>query len=345
MSSSSSSSSSVKWIVAGVVGAAGVGYLLWKKRANAIAQKQAYPVVEQLFVHPIKGCRSFSPKTWKLTERGLEFDREWVVLKEGDPSTVITMRNCPKMARVIPTVDTDVGMLRITFDGDENGSSALAVPLVIDDARRGKNEVEFTLWGANGAAIDEGDAAAKWLSSRLGQKVRLYHASGLRDAGAVNETKRAILPKGNEVFGQDLSSIMLISQQTVAKIRKACGVPEVDAERFRANIVVDAGAADTEYTYRRMMLGTGIELTFVKHCERCVVPSVDNNGKMHPTCEPTKTLREKFSAPAEHAGPDAKAKPLAGINLYHSGTGLVWVGMQMQVLDTGAAPVFTKADK
>eukprot|EP00672_Neobodo_designis_P019943 CAMPEP_0174826972 /NCGR_PEP_ID=MMETSP1114-20130205/369_1 /TAXON_ID=312471 /ORGANISM="Neobodo designis, Strain CCAP 1951/1" /LENGTH=352 /DNA_ID=CAMNT_0016060551 /DNA_START=53 /DNA_END=1111 /DNA_ORIENTATION=+ len=344
-----SSSGSLKWLAAGALGVGAVAFYLWQRRRQAIAQRAAYPVIEELFVFPIKGCRGFSPKTWELTERGLHYDREWVVLKEGDPTTVITMRNCPKLARVVPTVDAETGHLKITFDGDDakDAGEPLIVPLAIDDGRlkvNKKHVVEFTLWGAKGSALDEGDVAAKWLSERVGQPVRLYHCFGGRDGGSASDTKREILPPGNEVFGADLSSIMMMSRQTVAKIRAACGVAEVCSERFRANVVVDTGSADAEYTYRRLKTSDGIELTFVKHCERCVVPSVSNDGKMHPACEPTRTLRERFSAPAAHDAA-GKAKPLAGINLYHTGTGLLWVGMQLEVVDTGDGPVWTKAEK
>lgn len=56
----------------------------------------------EILVYPIKSCGAFSVHdSWPLSETGLKYDREWMIVKNG---VSLTQKQIPEMCLIIPDV-------------------------------------------------------------------------------------------------------------------------------------------------------------------------------------------------------------------------------------------------
>ena len=65
------------------------------------------PVLEAIFVYPIKSCAGFSPREWPLGPNGLLFDREWALMDESGVG--LTQRRLPSLVTLRPRLDLAAG--------------------------------------------------------------------------------------------------------------------------------------------------------------------------------------------------------------------------------------------
>jgi hypothetical protein len=116
--------------------------------------------VTGLYYYPIKGCRGYALQTAVLDERGIVDDRRFLIVDAKD--RFVTQREHPQLALIAPCVEPRT--LSLTAPGTQ--------PVTIDThsptARR-----TVTIWRDTVEAIDQGEAAARWLSEYLGEPVRL----------------------------------------------------------------------------------------------------------------------------------------------------------------------------
>lgn len=69
---------------------------------------QQQPVLQQMWVYPIKSCAGFSPNAWPLGENGLLFDREWALV--GADGAALSQKKLPKLATIRPVIKLDEGV-------------------------------------------------------------------------------------------------------------------------------------------------------------------------------------------------------------------------------------------
>ena len=65
------------------------------------------PILEAIFVYPIKSCAGFSPEKWPLGPNGLLYDREWALVDEA--GAALTQKRHPKLAMLQPRIDLQAG--------------------------------------------------------------------------------------------------------------------------------------------------------------------------------------------------------------------------------------------
>src|SRR6202521_4576452 len=118
------------------------------------------PSIASLHIYPVKSCRGIALETSPVGERGLAFDREWMIV-DGD-GRFVTQRDVPRLALVEPSLTTAALELKAP------GSGRLAVPFSSEGAMR-----PVTVWRDDVQAVDQGDEAAAWLSSALQLPLRL----------------------------------------------------------------------------------------------------------------------------------------------------------------------------
>jgi len=112
--------------------------------------------VSGIYVHPVKSCRGIEVSSAKVTERGLEFDRQWMVVgKRGD---FLSQRKLPKMALIQPSL---IGTCLVL---DAPGMPQLWTPM-------GGNPgdiIEVRVHKDTCQGIDQGETTAWWFSRFLG---------------------------------------------------------------------------------------------------------------------------------------------------------------------------------
>ena len=126
---------------------------------------------------------------------------------------------------------------------------------------------------------------------------------------------------------------MLIGEDSLANLNEKLKEP-LPMNRFRPNFVVADSEAFAEDGWKKIRIGDAI-FNVVKPCERCVIPTIDQQTGIKTGVEPTKTLasfRTKKSI---------KKKVLFGQNLIVEKEGNVLrIGDKIEILETKNKPRF-----
>jgi uncharacterized protein YcbX len=218
-----------------------------------------------LFVHPVKSCARIAVDQALVTETGLEWDRQWMVVDEG--GVLVTQREQPRLALVQPTLRTNDLLLR--------APGMLALHLALDAVER---DTRVRVWNDELRAGDMGDLAAQWFSDFLGMRVRLARFDP--------EVERVCDPRWTRdaralTAFADAFSLLVLSSASIANLNERLqsrGGAAVQSDRFRPNIVLDGLDAHGEDWLDRIELDGpdgSVVLRVVKPCTRCSIPDVD----------------------------------------------------------------------
>ncbi len=231
-----------------------------------------------LFSYPVKGCAGVALREGGLGAAGLNHDRTFMVVDDGDGGFV-SQRNAPRMAVVRPEIDDDGTRLMLTAPGAE----AIEIKVDVNGARR-----DVRMHGAPFRGVDQGDPAAEWLSTVLGRPCRLVRVPPELDRVTSGETP------GTAGFA-DSSAVLVMAERSVAELNARLadrGVAPLPMDRFRANFVVDGWEEPhVEDRVRRFEVGSA-ELGFTKLAVRCAVTTVDQRRGERVGPEPLRTLAE-----------------------------------------------------
>jgi uncharacterized protein YcbX len=230
--------------------------------------------IASLHVYPVKSCRGIALDRVRVTATGLEHDREWmVVTPEG---RFLTQREYPRLALVVPSFPEDRASLRL----EAPGLPPLDVPL--ESARNGGDPREVTVWRSKCLAWDEGDAAARWLTSVLNRDVRLVRFDPARRRPADGGFD------GSAMFS-DGFPVLVLSQASLdelnSRLEKALPV-----NRFRPNVLL-GGCEPYEEDRIATITAGAVRLRHVKACTRCVITTTDQARGEVDGDEPLRTLK------------------------------------------------------
>jgi uncharacterized protein YcbX len=260
--------------------------------------------LSELNVFPVKSARGISVPEWRLGPRGLDHDRELLVV---DPDgRFVTMRERPRMALIETALEPGVLVLRT------HGRAPLQVSL----ADRGPERIQVQVWNDRVLAEPVGAEADDWLTRFLDTPCRLVRFPDQ----AHRQVDLAYAQPGDQVRFADGFSLLLIGEASLAALNARLAEP-LSMARFRTNLVASGGEPFAEDGWRRIRIGS-IELDLVKPCARCVITTVDEATGI-PGLEPLRTLATFRRR---------NGKVLFGQNLVHRGTGTLRVGDEIQVL-------------
>jgi uncharacterized protein YcbX len=263
--------------------------------------------ISQLNIYPVKSLRGITLEEATLTERGLAFDRHWMVVDAR--GRFVTQRERPTMARVAVRLEED----RLVLEHPD------AAPLSIPLRPRGLSRLAVSLWNDTCEALDEGAEAADWLTAVLGgvergrlhlvrfpeERRRAVEADYLR-----GETAHTAFPDGYPLLVAHQASLDRLNHRLVAK-----GLERVPMSRFRPNLVVEGEAPLAEVEWDALSLVSGVRLGLRKPCKRCKIITQDSHtGEAPVPKEPLKTLVEMDTQPGwQGAFFGQNAIPLDGI--------------------------------
>jgi uncharacterized protein YcbX len=237
-----------------------------------VKEEVGMATVAELISYPVKGCAGVSLDEAVLTDAGLAHDRGFMVV---DPDGKFrSQRRDPLLAVVQPAVSADGERLTLRAPGVDD----LCLEVDLDSARR-----DVTLFGDRYQGIDQGRAAAQWLSSLLGAPSRLVRVPPEHARVTDGQTP------GTSGYA-DSSAVHAISSATLRELhRRLPGVP-VPMSRFRPNIVIDGWQEPhLEDRVRRVTIGN-IQLAYAKLAIRCAVTLVDQRSGARAGPEPLRTL-------------------------------------------------------
>lgn len=247
--------------------------------------------IRSLHSYPIKSCAGISLQRSLITQAGLAFDREWVIVDQT--GTFMTQRTWPRMALITPDLNTDFLTL-----------SAAAMPAIRLPLQRSDDTpaaVPVRIWQSDTLGFDEGDAVAQWLSKFLQTSCRLLrvHPAAARVAspdhvdGWINKNKNWApdFPARHEFAFADGFPLLITNQASLDELNQQLQAKQqaaVPMDRFRPNIVLQ-GLESYDEDYLLGMRTNSLTFAFVKPCARCPIPNIDQSTA-HINNEPGLTL-------------------------------------------------------
>jgi uncharacterized protein YcbX len=231
--------------------------------------------VVELSYYPVKGCAGTSATEALLTPAGLAHDRSFMVVSEE--GVYRTQRRDPRLAVIRPAVTADGERLALSAPGTE------ALHLRVDSTG---TRQKVDLFGTAYQGIDQGDAAADWLSEVLRAPSRLVRVPPEHDRVTDGMTP------GTSGYA-DSCALHVVSRSTLGLLNRKLserGAGPLPMNRFRPNIVLDGwDEPHTEDRARHVRVGD-TELGYAKLAIRCAVTLVEQESGAKAGPEPLRTL-------------------------------------------------------
>lgn len=240
--------------------------------------------ISEINIYPIKSLKGISVGSALVEERGLQYDRRWMLTDRG--GIFFTQREFPKMARIGVEVMSDE--LRVMSDGFGHQS----IPFEPDMGERGR----VTIWNSVCYAEIYNGQVSEWFSDVLGTNCQLVYMP--------DTSRRSINPRFN--LGEEVVSfadgypLMVIGEGSLADLNKRIADSHEESDevptfqplpmnRFRPNLVVSDIDAFAEDAWQKIRIGEAV-FRSTKPCERCVMTTVDQSKGESGGKEPLKTL-------------------------------------------------------
>jgi uncharacterized protein len=268
--------------------------------------------ISQLFIYPIKSLQGISLPSSVVTDRGLQYDRRWMLV-DGD-NRFLTLREYPKMTLLKVALHQD-GLL---IESLENAGSNFKVPFSAGE----DNDLEsVTIWNATVEAKHVNKEADGWFSEMLGGVCKLVFMppASMRPV----DTTSGYSPGGKFVSFADAYPFMMVSEASMHDLNSRMKIPQT-ISRFRPNIIFSGGVPYQEDMMNDFKVGN-IHFTGLENCARCPIPTIDpETGVFNTDKEPLRTL-SKYRTRNKNIE--------FGRNVVHEGTGIISVGDEMRLLE------------
>lgn len=229
--------------------------------------------LSEIWIYPIKGLGGIRLRSSKVLEKGLEYDRRWMLVDEN--GVFMTQRDKPTMALFKLKIEKEE--LKITYSPTSMVHSISLHPNRLEKSER------VVIWDDTVTAQEVGNETSAWFSSILNLKCRLVYFP--------EENSRAVDPayKVNEehVSLADAYPFLIIGQEALNYLNSKL-TETIPMNRFRPNFVFTGGEPNEEDTWRNFTIGSN-RFVGVKPCARCAVPTI-NQETAEKGIEPTRTL-------------------------------------------------------
>jgi len=250
--------------------------------------------ITDLFIYPVKSLKGIALDNSQTGQRGLEFDREWMITDNA--YNFISQREIELMT----TIETKIDSSSLILSSPQN--RRLKVPLESNRI----NKVKVMVWDDYCDAYDEGDEASSWLTEALGT----HKGSSLRLVRFDQKHKRLVPKKYlNGVHAESAFSdqfpYLITSWESLSKLNNGLlenNSKKVSMNRFRPNIVIK-GLSDIEkMTSFNLTCEKGdYQFGLRKPCKRCKITTINQEtGEVENPKEPLATLVKLKNSEESH---------------------------------------------
>ncbi len=261
--------------------------------------------LSEIWIYPVKSLGGISLPQANVSDRGLEYDRRWMLVDEN--GVFLTQREHHELALFQTEIDDDF----LTIGHKEKQQKRLKLSLN-SPLSPGLSKMEVKVWSDSVMAVEVSEQASDWFSDILGFKVHLVYMP--------DESRRSV-DMDFAVNPDDITSFsdgfpfLIIGQSSLDDLNSRLE-EAVPMNRFRPNFVFTGGNPYEEESWKKFSIG---DLVFygVKPCARCVVTTIDQDKGVQTGKEPLLTL-SKYRREG--------SKVLFGQNVIAKQTGTVKVG-------------------
>ncbi len=227
----------------------------------------------EIWIYPIKSLGGIRLKEAKVLEKGLAYDRRWMLVNEE--GKFLTQRIHPEMALFKLTINNE--QLTITHTQKLSNHSILLKPSSVNDSK------EVTIWDDTVRAFEVSEESSRWFSEMLSIPCKLVYFP--------EENIRAVdprfAPNQENVSLADGYPFLIIGEASLADLNNRMEVALL-MNRFRPNFVFSGGRPFEEDTWKEFVIGANRFLG-VKPCSRCVLTTIDQETAAKGS-EPLRTL-------------------------------------------------------
>jgi uncharacterized protein len=226
--------------------------------------------LSEIWIYPIKSLGGISLTQAEVMEKGLQYDRRWMLIDEA--GNFMTQRKLPELA--LFKVQLDATSLRVQFRNE-----SIYIPLETD----AQPLRPVMIWNDQVFAHEVSTEISAWFSSCIKTDCRLVFFPEQQARPVDAHYKIA----DEQVSLADAYPFLIIGQETLALLNSKLE-QALPMNRFRPNFVFTGGAAHEEDTWRDFTIGTN-RFVGVKPCARCVLTTV-NQETAETGKEPLRTL-------------------------------------------------------
>ena len=286
-------------------------------------------LVSALHTYPVKSCAGLSLTQSRVTVRGLELDRIFMLIDDDDD--FVSQRKVPELALIVPAIDADALTLAAP------GMEAIRVPL--DSTPGDDRSVVATVHARAVAGQLVGDELDEWFTTFLPpyRNHRRFRLLRVRDdiPGYINERYHRD-GASNQVGFADGNSLLLATEPSLADLNELLDEP-VPMNRFRPNIVVDGPflAAYEEDHWLELRIGS-LRAFVVKACDRCSIP--DTNQETGAVGKAVRRALVTRKGVNTHDGSNGGVFFAQNLNHVHDPRAIVALGDAVEVLARSVAP-------
>lgn len=262
--------------------------------------------LSEIFIYPVKSLGGISVKEAEVTDRGLKYDRRWMLIDSS--GMFLTQRTHPQMALIKVDVSKDTLFFRNIKNTDQ-----FSVGINETTGKR----INSIVWDDRVELLQVNTIADEWFSQNLNTRCKLVFMP--------EETKRLVdkaYAQNNEITSLSDGYPFLIIGQASLDDLNAKLTEKIPMNRFRPNLVFTSIVPFEEDTMKKFTIG-GINFYGVKPCSRCVVTTIDQNTAQKKE-EPLRTL-------ASYRAFGNKVN--FGMNLLHEGNGTIKIGDEIIILE------------
>ena len=261
----------------------------------------------EINIYPVKSLGGISLDEAEVTDRGLKYDRRWMLVDEN--GNFMTQRVFPQMSLIKTSIDDH----SLHFSHKIKNDIKFSIPL--DTYGDEQNDVE--VWDDIVNAVFVGNDADSWFSEILGTKCRLVYMP--------DDSKRFVEKKyasQNEIVSfADAYPFLIIGQSSLDDLNSRLE-EKLPMNRFRPNFVFAGGAPFDEDKMKSFKL-SDVKFFPVKPCARCVVTTVNQETGVKGK-EPLETLASFRTQ---------NNKVMFGQNLLHKGIGKIKNGSGLESIE------------
>ncbi|MFC6997843.1 MOSC domain-containing protein [Rufibacter roseus] len=230
-------------------------------------------VLSEIYIYPIKSLGGISLTSAEVEERGLKYDRRWMLI--DDSGLFMTQRKLPEMALLQVALD-EQGLV-VTHKTKD------LPPLKVPYETASTRSTLVTVWDDICFAFMVSHEANAWFTEALGVSCRLVYMP--------DNSIRMIDPnyaKHNEkVSFADGYPYLVIGQESLNDLNSRLEKP-VPMNRFRPNFVFTGGQSHNEENWKTVRIGD-VLFYGAKPCGRCHVTTIDQSTAQSGP-EPLQTL-------------------------------------------------------
>ena len=259
--------------------------------------------LSEINIYPIKSLAGISLQTSEVEDRGLKYDRRWVLVDETNK--FFTQRDFPEMALIKVTINKD----GLHLQHKRKNIESLKVPFKFDHSKR----EHVIIWKDTVVGEFYNQTIDNWFSDILGIKCHIVKMP--------ESTKRIVdetYAKNKVVSFADAFPFLIIGQASLEDLNSRLTEP-LPMNRFRPNFVFTGGKPFEEDKWKKFKIGN-IKFKAVKPCARCVITTTDQETaeRAH---EPLLTLSKYRKI---------ENKVMFGMNLVCESTGKVRIGDKIE---------------